>query len=125
MRTKAWIPYSGSVWASENMPPRHENPQLFDTEPETSHSFAFRKTVSMVNDKVTHFLDSTMEQDDKKVKVNKECPHRKYEQTQITNLRRYVKSAFEVQTNHTMDNKFWGVCTKVKGAKFSLLRVAK
>lgn len=57
---KWWYPSSGSIWASENMRLRHENPKLFQVHDEKcEHTEHFQSTVSMIQDKVSHFVDSS------------------------------------------------------------------
>lgn len=52
-------PSSGSIWASENMRLRHENPKLFQVHDEKcEHTEHFQSTLSMIHDKVSHFVDS-------------------------------------------------------------------
>ena len=57
---KWWYPSPGSIWAYENMRPRHENPKLFQVHDEKcEYTENFQSTVSMIHDKVSHFIDST------------------------------------------------------------------
>ena len=55
-----WYPSPGSIWAYENMRFRHENPKLFQVHDEKcEHNENFQSTLSMIHDKVSHFIDST------------------------------------------------------------------
>ena len=95
-RSKHFVGSSGTVWASEFMCIRNEEPQLFESEePKKYQSTRFRALMYGLKDNMLLFLDATDVKDLKNVSRDSLCKFRNYEQSRSKSLQRCVEETVD------------------------------
>jgi hypothetical protein len=86
-RSKHFVGSSGTVWASEFMSIRNEEPQLFEAdEPQDYQTKRFRALMYNLKDNVLLYSDATDMKDVENVTSGSSCKFRNYEQIRLQSL---------------------------------------
>ena len=91
-RPKYFVGSGASVWASEYMRLRHEEPHLFQVDqPDTSRplkSFSVR-----MSDKINHFIQSTNKKDIANITQSPDCMFRKCEEERVLSFKYHLEAS--------------------------------
>ncbi len=103
VRPKHFVGSSGSVWASEAMRIRYENPYLYHVAKlQGKNSMTFNSFLIHIKDKLEHYTDSTEKEDVMLISRNTDsCVYRQYEKERLSSLVYHVKSAADSVVHDT------------------------
>ena len=94
IRPKAFVPSTGSVWASETVMLRHNHP-VFEAKcmVSTTYSKEFRKLCAQFNDYIYQYCDMSEKGDLANVTSHPGCPHNQYEKRRATHCWEHLSNA--------------------------------
>ena len=95
IRPKAFVPSSGSVWASETVMLRHNHPDVFEAKcmVSTTYSKEFRKLCAQLNDYIYQYCDMSEKEDFANVTSDPGCLHNEYEKRRAAHCWKHLSNA--------------------------------
>lgn len=107
VRPKAIVGSSGSVWASETIRLRHEDPAAFEvekTETNAEHSLGFRKCCARLHDDLFLYYDMTESDDLNKITEEHNCKFYAYEKQRAGHLKLRLEKMLQLSETTEMSD---------------------
>ena len=122
VRPKAIVGSSGSVWASETIRLRHEDPAAFEvekTETNAEYSLGFRKCCARLHDDLSLYYDMTESDDLNKITEEHNCKFYAYEKQRAGHLKLRLEKILQLSevTEMSEHNKSLFACRVIPTIK--------